>query len=262
MLSLLLPVIALLLAYWLLRTIQIGVNTSHNVLLVTAHPDDELMFFGPTLLREIRARVQPSNGNKRSQVHLLCLSNGDFYGDGVRRTQELTDACNYLVDYCIDLKSRTSNKELPVFVLKVVQDSQLPDSASAIWPPHLIRQYVADYVRQHKISKVITFDQFGVSGHSNHVAIHNSLKNSLNGSAELWQLQTKPLWRKYLSVFDLLFTCILSIFEHNLHIHLISPRDYFYLVQALWHHQSQMLWFRYLYSFTSRYMFINELNLL
>ena len=39
-----------------------------SVLLVTAHPDDECMFFSPTIL----------NLRRSSTVHLLCLSTGKY----------------------------------------------------------------------------------------------------------------------------------------------------------------------------------------
>ena len=39
------------------------------VLLITAHPDDECMFFSPMLLQSIGAK---------SQVHVLCLTNGNY----------------------------------------------------------------------------------------------------------------------------------------------------------------------------------------
>lgn len=42
-------------------------QNSKRVLLVTAHPDDECMFFGPTLVNIIREGID---------VYLLCLSNG------------------------------------------------------------------------------------------------------------------------------------------------------------------------------------------
>lgn len=42
-------------------------QNSKRVLLVTAHPDDESMFFGPTLVNIIRDGID---------VYLLCLSNG------------------------------------------------------------------------------------------------------------------------------------------------------------------------------------------
>lgn len=41
----------------------------HRVLIVTAHPDDECMFFGPTIL-SLTQRKEPCT------VYLLCLSNG------------------------------------------------------------------------------------------------------------------------------------------------------------------------------------------
>eukprot|EP00035_Acanthoeca_spectabilis_P037791 m.47445 g.47445 ORF g.47445 m.47445 type:complete len:102 (-) comp8864_c0_seq1:2284-2589(-) len=42
-----------------------------TVLLVTAHPDDEAMFFGPTIARMRRLG---------HTVHILCLSTGNFEG--------------------------------------------------------------------------------------------------------------------------------------------------------------------------------------
>ena len=46
-----------------------------GVLLVTAHPDDEAMFFVPTILA-LQARSV--------RVHVLCLSTGEFDGLGGR----------------------------------------------------------------------------------------------------------------------------------------------------------------------------------
>ena len=42
-----------------------------RILLLTAHPDDEAMFFAPTLL----ALTRPEHGN---HVKILCLSSGTF----------------------------------------------------------------------------------------------------------------------------------------------------------------------------------------
>lgn len=41
-----------------------------RILLVTAHPDDEVMFFGPLVYWVTRS--------KDSKIYLLCLSNGTF----------------------------------------------------------------------------------------------------------------------------------------------------------------------------------------
>lgn len=257
MLSLLLLIsVPILLAWLLIRLRQHSGDISHNVLFVSAHPDDELMFFGPTLLQEMRARIRPTD--QHSKVHLLCLSQGDFYGDGHKRIQELTDACHYLRDYCANFSSKQNDNQ--IFSLKVVQDEHLPDSPGIRWSPELVRQYILDYIAAHRISKMITFDQSGVSGHSNHVSIYHSLNESIYSSVkEVWYLETVPLWRKYLSWGDLLFTGIQSLWSANWQVHLASPRDYFYLVQSLRKHKSQMLWFRYLYALSSRYMVINSL---
>ena len=40
-----------------------------NILLVIAHPDDEVMFFGPTL-------IGITNATADNKVRVLCLSNG------------------------------------------------------------------------------------------------------------------------------------------------------------------------------------------
>lgn len=44
-------------------------STGIRALLVTAHPDDECMFFAPTVLNLVESNVD---------VHLLCLSTGRF----------------------------------------------------------------------------------------------------------------------------------------------------------------------------------------
>lgn len=44
-------------------------SRSTQALLVTAHPDDECMFFAPTILNLVESKVD---------LHLLCLSTGRF----------------------------------------------------------------------------------------------------------------------------------------------------------------------------------------
>lgn len=250
-------VIGIFISWCLIRIKQLPIDVSQNVLFLTAHPDDELMFFGPTLLSEIRARTRLHNST--SKVHLLCLSQGDFYGDGHRRGEELADACLHL---CGNSKRQ---QEVDVFRLKVLNDEHLPDSPGVNWPAEAVLKHVNDYIGAHQITKVITFDASGVSSHPNHVAIHRALcqlkqTSSLTG-VELWQLQSLPLWRKYLSWLDVLLTLAeQESTDRRLQIHLLTPGEYLHIFNSLRRHRSQMLWFRYLYAFTSRYMLINSLT--
>lgn len=53
---------------WRSLTFQCDLSNPRRVLLVIAHPDDECMFFGPTILNFTR--------NKNCMVYLMCLSAG------------------------------------------------------------------------------------------------------------------------------------------------------------------------------------------
>lgn len=64
-----------------------GIDTSPKVLLVTAHPDDESLFFAPTL-----ASLRASDAD----VYLLCLSTGDADGLGTVRQPELIRSLDVL----------------------------------------------------------------------------------------------------------------------------------------------------------------------
>ena len=55
-----------------------------GALLVIAHPDDECMFFTPTVLGLARQGIT---------AHVLCLSTGNFDGLGATRSRELRASC-------------------------------------------------------------------------------------------------------------------------------------------------------------------------
>jgi hypothetical protein len=86
MLTVLILVISFVIAIF--RQSSVNVNSfqdstrARRVLLVTAHPDDECLFFGPTLLSFLHVRPIP-------EVFSLCLSIGDADGLGEIRKEEL-----------------------------------------------------------------------------------------------------------------------------------------------------------------------------
>ena len=60
-----------------------------KICLLIAHPDDEAMFFAPTVL----ALTRPENGN---HVKILCLSTGNADGRGEARRRELVKSAMLL----------------------------------------------------------------------------------------------------------------------------------------------------------------------
>lgn len=71
---------------------QAPLYDSENILLLTAHPDDECMFFAPTLL----ALLDSKDAQKRPKVHSLCLSVGNADGLGDVRRHELERSLDVL----------------------------------------------------------------------------------------------------------------------------------------------------------------------
>lgn len=70
--------------YSMARSLQAQLPTLRNqrICLLIAHPDDEAMFFAPTIL----ALTQPDKGN---HVKILCLSRGNAEGLGDTRKREM-----------------------------------------------------------------------------------------------------------------------------------------------------------------------------
>ena len=62
-----------------------------NVLLLTAHPDDECMFFAPTILA-----LQKPPASQQVALHSLCLSVGNADGLGDIRRRELAASLDVL----------------------------------------------------------------------------------------------------------------------------------------------------------------------
>lgn len=117
----------------------------HSILFVTAHPDDECMFFRPTITNLIQTYI----------VHVLCLS-----GKGTAREGEFGHACQFMgVDRYV-----------------CVGDEKLVDGMKEKWCHETIRKIVSSYVIENNIKAIFTFDGHGVSGHPNHIAIHSSLQ--------------------------------------------------------------------------------------
>ncbi|KAL4608780.1 N-acetylglucosaminyl-phosphatidylinositol de-N-acetylase isoform X2 [Arapaima gigas] len=204
-----------------------------RALLVIAHPDDECMFFGPAVLklRQLGA-----------QIHVLCLSTGNYYHEGQWRQKELTGSCGVL--------------GIPASQVTIVDNKDLPDDPAVTWSPHLVSSLILKHIKESLANLVLSFDGTGVSGHANHIAIYRGLRYI--ASCCFLALQSVNIIRKYLSVLELPvswmctfdFCCITGL------------KEYRQAKKAMFCHHSQLLWYRYIYLLVSRYMFINTFQVI
>ncbi|XP_078729716.1 N-acetylglucosaminyl-phosphatidylinositol de-N-acetylase [Lampetra fluviatilis] len=208
------------------------------LLLVTAHPDDECLFFSPA--------IQRLRHSSRA-AHLLCLSTGNFYNQGNLREKELRESCRVL--------------GIPNSRVTVVDRSELPDDPQVTWDSSLVADIILQHVEKHNIGLVLTFDAEGVSGHANHISVYHALRNlqsekRLPPGCRTLYLQSVSLLRKYVSIMDL----PLSVLRSQALVCLASLDEYEIGLQAMRRHRSQLVWFRYLYIVFSRYMLINTFS--
>ncbi|KAM9320816.1 N-acetylglucosaminyl-phosphatidylinositol de-N-acetylase [Gastrophryne carolinensis] len=209
-------------------------------LLLIAHPDDECMFFSPTLLN-LRA--------EQRLLSVLCCSTGNYYNQGEIRKKELVQSCAAL--------------GIPTSNVAILDHRDLPDDPRVQWDQHLLSDLILSHIRENNIDLVVTFDERGVSGHSNHISLFLAVR-SLHSSGQLPEgcevlvLESINIFRKYLSVLDLPFSWL----THQDVLFVSSGVQYMQAKEAMMRHESQLLWFRHIYLLFSRYMTINSLRYL
>ncbi|KAJ3464093.1 hypothetical protein MRS44_008879 [Fusarium solani] len=243
-----------------------------RICLLIAHPDDEAMFFSPTVL----ALTRPDMGN---HVKILCLST-DGLGDV--RKKELVKSGMAL----------GLSDEDDVFV--VDNPTDFPDSMTRMWDKNMIAgllgsAFAPQFGHQRannvqptaNIDVLITFDSYGVSSHPNHISLYLGARSFVqaltNGSAfaspvDLYTLTTVGIARKYSSFLDV-FATLLS-WKSAKDEDKAHPESLVFMNQLVgghafgtaWRamteaHKSQMVWFRYGWITLSRYMVINDLRL-
>jgi len=131
-----------------------------GALLVIAHPDDECMFFTPTVLGLARQGIT---------AHVLCLSTGNFDGLGATRSRELRASC---VELGVDERqtkpepspNRNRNRNAKPFPspnpttnpnpkscsrVHCLDDPQLQDGPAQAWPPARIAALVHAHCHEH-----------------------------------------------------------------------------------------------------------------
>ncbi|XP_050209511.1 uncharacterized protein LOC126660192 isoform X2 [Mercurialis annua] len=216
-------------------------GSKKNVLLVIAHPDDESMFFSPTINYLI------SRGHN---VHILCLSIGNADGIGNTRKHELYQACAVL--------------KVPLQQVKVLDHPKLQDGFGQVWDHSLLENIIEEEVSGHNINVVITFDNYGISGHCNHRDVHYGILKLLNGNRqaniETWELVSTNILRKYSGPIDIWLSMLKTMKYKSEETYCLlneHPQKTLYAMAA---HSSQWVWFRKLFVAFSSYTYVNSLK--
>lgn len=219
---------------------------------VTAHPDDESMFFLPT----IRCLQE-----KGCDIRLICLTTGNYDGLGKTRSRELRTTCRDI---------------LGIQHVKLVDDPRLPDHPTQPWPLDYAVSVLETYLPQTTSSTqqrvhLITFDSYGVSGHINHrdtFRAAQALFHKAQPSLHLWSLKSvhNPII-KYLPIYSWwlvllhwlnLMPAIQSQGEPSDHVYRLYTPGFNWGAMAS--HTSQWVWYRKLFVIFSSYTFVNQLH--
>ncbi|GKV26741.1 hypothetical protein SLEP1_g35982 [Rubroshorea leprosula] len=215
--------------------------SKRTVLLIIAHPDDESMFFTPTI----------SYLNARGHnLYLLCLSVGNADGMGNIRKDELYRACAVLK---VNLQQ-----------VKVLDHPDLQDGFGQVWNHNLLADIIEEEVSSHGIDLIITFDSYGVSGHCNHRDVHYGvckfMYDSPQRNVEAWELVSINKLRKYSGPLDIWSSKLCAMCYRRQMMHYILNEDPKKSFLAMAQHSSQWVWFRKLFVQFSSYTYVNSLR--
>ncbi|KAJ5107123.1 hypothetical protein N7456_003798 [Penicillium angulare] len=256
-----------------------------RIVLLIAHPDDEAMFFAPSVL----GLTKPELGN---HLKILCLSTGDADGLGETRKKELQKSA-------LQLGLRD---ESDVFV--VDDPSRFPDSMTKDWSAEdvsslLASAFAPDLAASLNGSKkldpkkapastidvIMTFDKHGVSNHINHRSLYHGTvhfvrllmkeKAGFASPVTLYTLTSTSIFRKYAGVLDAPFSMLQGALSNVFarfskskksgtgpaRLLFVSSVSEWVVAQSAMvkGHQSQMVWFRWGWITIGRYMTVNDL---
>lgn len=260
-----------------------------RIVLLIAHPDDESMFFSPTLTH----LTNPSLGN---HVKILCLSTGNADGLGETRRKELQAAAMtlglrrtedvYVLDDASKFKDGMKEKWDEKEIAKVL--------AQAFVSPAKSKKASANEGPKATIDALITFDARGVSSHPNHIALFHGTRLFMSNlmrdhpgfasPVTLYTLSSINVLRKYSLALDILPTYFMGIVSDMVSgasgkksggtsrgmskgskgdrvVFMSDMTRYLKARDAMVNgHKSQMVWFRWGWITIGRYMFVNDLK--
>lgn len=236
-----------------------------TVYFVIGHPDDEVMFFSPALVEILKAK-------HHNRVKIVCFSKGDAIDTSIGeiRATELRNSARIV-----------GVQDLDVIVLDNYKDG-------SEWSTQGIAASLGKIVKKESNAVLVTFDDKGVLGHLNHVALYHGTKKFYDdnlrdtGRGRMYVLKSLNFWEKYsftlltnIELFvDVLSRLVFNVLHVNVNVSFFnSPSDLRSSIRVYsdlnmlsvsyaamaYGHFSQMVWFRYGWLTLSRYLNFNHL---
>ncbi|KAI5950414.1 GPI12 [Candida margitis] len=240
--------------------------TGTTIYYIIGHPDDEVMFFSPTILELSKPRYN-------NTVKLLCFSKGDSVDEsmGPIRVKELYKSASIL---------GIDSSDVTVLDYK--------DGMNESWSIKDINESLKQYIdvkSKNKQIVLVTFDEWGVSNHPNHIALYHGAnlfrKNTIKSNIRMYKLKSLGFWEKYSFTFltnielfvDYISTLIQRFVPVNITVSFFEPKNSSTSIKIYsdlnmlacsyaamgYGHYSQMVWFRYGWLILSRYLTYNHL---
>lgn len=133
----------------------------------------------------------------------------------------------------------------------ILQDERIQDGFDQTWNRTLCSQILREVILKKGIREVYSFDEKGVSKHPNHIATFRALE-SLSQYPDLenvsfYSLESGSLLTKYMGPFNLIRKQSKCIYNSKLFLSLNTFRI----------HQSQITWYRILFTLFSRFSYMN-----
>lgn len=211
-------------------------NSRKHFVFITAHPDDECMFFTPSIIDLVGICSDSDKGD----VSIICLSNGI---EGEIRENELFESASKLGLQKRNVTISTLHKDAENWQASTVSEE-------------IERIIESKFGRNNKDVILITFDKKGVSGHKNHISCYlgvSELISKRKGAIKGFALESVNIFRKFSSTLDIFPSLAMS----NSKVTLLGFSKFSW--KAMLKHKSQLKWYRFFYLALSRYTLINQL---
>jgi N-acetylglucosaminylphosphatidylinositol deacetylase len=190
--------------------------------ILIAHPDDEIMFFLPTVV-----------ALSKKEFWICCITHGS---QGIRRGELQRIA------------SRFNAK------LHFLESSKFKDSQTTKWEISNLTELLGQFTKLHSISTIYTFDNGGVSGHVNHRELALAASRIDQSSLTVLHLKTHGILWKYCILSKWYPKC-----SKSSPIYTLNPVKAFVTsFECMRIHASQFVWYRFFYILFTCYTCVNE----